>query len=214
MAVSVPPDTGTNELEDEDLQRSETSGPPYTNRARFQPPPDTQHKLTISDPAQSFATLNWIDENQRRINHEGLKRQVRSHVRRGIHTKQRRLNAAARPRPLHSGPRRIVQRGKESKAELSILSDKEIAPEAVKIISQQPVGYMQSVAATPAPLIAPFRLGNHGAATFISSSQPLGSRISETFQVDDISSQRDQPHSSMHLARQQFKNSNYSTPSL
>lgn len=64
-------------------------------------------------------TLNWIDENERRDNHEELKRKVRSHVRRGNHARQKRLNEAARRRPVIVKTRKLAKKDGDTNAELS-----------------------------------------------------------------------------------------------
>ncbi|KAE9363406.1 hypothetical protein N431DRAFT_450180 [Stipitochalara longipes BDJ] len=206
MAVSLSLEDGSNELQDEGARPSRASNSPQANQSQLQPPPDMHFKLTITDPAQSFVNLNWIDENQRRDDHEGLKKKVRSHVRRGIHTKQRRLNAAARARPLHSGARRIVQKGKGTDAGNSISSEQEAISLPANTIISQPVGYSSSIAGAPKPLMTPYVLSNQDSAPTSSIMQLPGRPSLESIHFANISSQSSQQHNSAPLPRQQFNN--------
>ncbi|KAH7342223.1 hypothetical protein BKA65DRAFT_287820 [Rhexocercosporidium sp. MPI-PUGE-AT-0058] len=61
-----------------------------------------------SSSLSSAISLRFIDETQRQTSSQ-IRRDIRSHVRKGSHEKQRRLNAAAKARPL-DGARKLLQR--------------------------------------------------------------------------------------------------------
>lgn len=162
--------------------------------------------------------LDWIDENQRRENPEGLKRKVRSHVRRGIHAKQRRLNAAARPRPPLWEARRIVRKSDRTGARHSIAPGKRTLAQIITTTTPLPVGQRSSVSTTREHFMTPYlSLSNQDAASnnsFISLPRIEASR-SVYFPLSEPSSDLSEPAlNSTSLTRQQFNNSRFDTAHL
>lgn len=60
-------------------------------------------------PEQTELPFRFIDEFERQ-NSKNVKKEIRAHVRREIHLKQRKLNEASKSKPLSSGRRRILQK--------------------------------------------------------------------------------------------------------
>ncbi|KAL2072913.1 hypothetical protein VTL71DRAFT_10237 [Oculimacula yallundae] len=67
----------------------------------------SEPKTTISKYQSS--ALKFIDESQRRNSSE-IRREIRSHVRKESHDRQKRLNAAAKARSLEGRPRKLLQK--------------------------------------------------------------------------------------------------------
>ncbi|KAG4435418.1 hypothetical protein IFR05_009092 [Cadophora sp. M221] len=84
---------------------SSTSTKRARNRSRSK---STSPPISISTSAFS---LRFIDETQRQTSSQ-IRRDIRSHVRKGSHERQRRLNAAAKARPLE-GARKLLQKASE-----------------------------------------------------------------------------------------------------
>jgi hypothetical protein len=167
---------------------------------------------TIQGQAPNASPLGWIDENERRENSQKLKYKVRSHVRRGSHARQRRLNEAARPRPLMSGPRRIVQKGSGSDAGSSQQHYGQYSdPRSQSAIPPHPTiptGFVSSMADTPESRRTPAL--NNQIAPSMSGVQPSGSVY---FPFSGPSSQRESfinSPSGSSPSRQQFTNSEFS----
>lgn len=64
-------------------------------------------------PEQTGLPFRFIDEFERQ-NSKKVKTEIRAHVRRKTHLKQRKLNEASKPKPLSSGRRRILQKKVET----------------------------------------------------------------------------------------------------
>jgi hypothetical protein len=214
MAVNLSPDDESSGLQDEDAQVAGSLDSPPTNRSQFLPPQDLYFSLTSPDPTPIFTDLNWIDENQRRDNHEGLKREVRSHIRRGIHTRQRRLNVAARPRHLNSGARRIVQKDRQKTAQISISSPQGAILPVKNSIGPQLVRYTTSNPAAPEPLTTPYGLSNQGTASASSSTLFPRFPALEPVSLAGTHSQSGQQHNFGLVPHQKFNNSEFAPPQL
>lgn len=80
-----------------------------------------QIKLHNPRSIAQTSTLKFIDESERQ-NSSQIRREIRSHVRKGSHERQRRLNAVTKARPLSMRSRKILQ--KRSESEESNLSER------------------------------------------------------------------------------------------
>src|SRR6187402_1475593 len=79
--------------------------------------------------------LRFIDESQRQISTQ-IRKDIRSHVRKGSHVKKRKLNAATKSRPLGAGARKLLQKAPE---EVSSNSSPENPQSGDSFTSKQPV---------------------------------------------------------------------------
>ncbi|KAH7412614.1 hypothetical protein BKA64DRAFT_333455 [Cadophora sp. MPI-SDFR-AT-0126] len=87
-------------------------------------------KSTSPPPVPTYSLI-FIDESERRSSSQ-IRRDIRSHVRKGSHERQRRLNAAAKARPL-DGPRKLAQKGNEEKKKAEGLSRGKLLPKLQKL---------------------------------------------------------------------------------
>lgn len=84
---------------------SDTQSPSEAPQSR------SKSRAKSQSPTQDFP-LRFIDESQRQRSSQ-IRRDIRSHVRKGSHERQRRLNAAAKSRPLGEGTRKLLQKNPE-----------------------------------------------------------------------------------------------------
>jgi hypothetical protein len=213
MAGRLSPVDGSEQIYDEDTQCPQAPAPTHNSQRVSQGHSGTHIQSTISGLSQGSSNLNWIDENERRENSEKLKRKVRSHVRRGSHARQRRLNEAARPRPHMLGARRLVQKNDGAYAGISISPDQQPNTQPRNFIAPQPMGNISSISGTDEPPTTRNVLSNQIAAS-LPRTPTAGSVY---FPIRDTSSWQEislnSPSASL-LPRQHFNNSKFLTIQL